>query len=484
MRCISILCFLSVALLGSAGVQAQTNSADLDRIVDRLGAVYQVDRLNQANTIRIEEDRRMEFGEHEYGPDFHQRSAQRYHYVLDFKNRRASGENVTHISGSTWHGRNIVRDGRSRFIMYAPGVVRDQGEQDFAVEFGRVIRTLGALIARELVNSRETAKYSGEKMWLGKKHDVLTFEMANSPLLTLYVEKDTGYITYMERTVGDVKVSYTFRRHAMQDGIPVAAEHSFYGRGEQIFYSFGRKLAVDDPQDRNAFEIDPGIVPEAEQLDQSAMTVNKIAENVHQVGQDSGYSTFFVTNGGIVAYGLGAGFGDRLKAYRDQTVITLPLTHAIVADLHNEDRLGAPDAAQEGAVILVTKDAADRVKSMLAESNPNARVQPVEDQLQLGDIVTYDVATAQAAQNLITYHTPSGVIAQTGHYYNPFPTKPGYADYTAVTLRDAIVSLGLAPKRILSNESRKAETWDLFVTAVNAHKPDRCFFNRPICAGL
>lgn len=481
MRCASIVFFLSFALFGSAGVQAQETSATLDQIVDRLRVVYQVDRLNQASTIRIEEDRRMEYQEHEYAADFHQLSAQRQHHVLDFANQSASSEYLTQISNSTWHGRSILVDGKSRFVIYATGIFLDQGDQDFDAEYGRVVRSSGALLARSLIQSKETVIYSGEKMWLGIMHDALTFEIANSPPLTIFVEKETGYITYMVRTVGDIKVSYTFRRYKIQNGIPVASEHSAYQNSDPIFFSFARRLIVDDPRDKNAFELDSGIVPQPVQVDQSAMTVENIGENVHHVGQNGSYSTFFETSDGIIAYGLGAGFGDRLKAYREQIATNHPLTHAIIADLHNEDRLGAPDAAQEGAVLLVTRDAADRVRSMLTQSNPGARVQAVEGQIRLGDVVTFDVATAQAASNLVTYHAPSGVFTQTGHFSNPYPDRPGYADYTAVSLRDSLVSLGLVPKLMLSNESRKAETWDQFLNAVNAHNSSRCFRNRPIC---
>ena len=49
-------------------------------------------------------------------------------------------------------------------------------------------------------------------------------------------------------------------------------------------------------------------------------------------------------------------------------------------------------------------------------------------------------------------------------------------------MHDAVIPLGLDPRYILSNESKKAETWDQFLVAVDQHRPDKCFDNRPICA--
>lgn len=483
MRSVSMIMLLGFAVSGSVGISAQTPTNMVDQIVDQVSAAYKVDQLNRASTIRLEEERRHEYPDHEYGPDFHDLSAQRQHHVLDFNNQSGSSEYLTSIAGSNWHGRSVLKNGKSRFIIYAPQFLQNEVEEDFAVEYGRIIRSSGALLARELVNAKGTAQYDGEEMWLGKMHDKLTFEMASSPPLTIFVGKDTGYISYMVRTVGEnIKVAYTFDHHMLQDGIPVAREHSFYANGERVFYSFDRKLVINDQRDNNAFEIDAGIIPEPERVDQSSMTVESIAEGIHHAGQDENYSTFFSTNDGVIAFGIGAGFGDRLKAYREQTAITLPLTHAIVADHHRGKMAGAGDAAAEGAILLTTQDAAPRVKAMLAEANPDARVEAVEKRSDFGGLAILNVATAHASRNLVAYHAPSATFAQIGHFNNPYKSEAGFTDYTAVTLNDALVPFALTPKTILSAESRKADTWTAFQNAMKAYDPTPCHRDRAICS--
>ncbi len=482
MRAPFLLTFLMCALLSPEMVSATPQQSAAHDVIERLRSVYQVDRLNEASTIGLTEDRRMEFPDHEYASDFHQLSEQRYHHILDFQNQAASTEVLTRIANSHWHGRSILKDGKSQFIIYANGFVQDQGEQEFPVEYGRVIRGVAALMARDMVNSPDKLRHSGEEMWLGKMHDVLLFDMPHSPTLTVYVEKETGHITHMDRTVGSgTKVSYTYRGYGKQDGIAVATEHSVYANGARIYYGFARGLKLDPATSFDAFELDSGLLPEPQLVDQSTMTVERVGVNAFHVGQEGSYSTFFPSDSGIVAYGLGAGFGERLSAFREVTGNSLALTHAIVADLHGVDRIGAPDAALEGAVILVTSDAEDRVRSMLEENGIAGSIQSVEGQLQLGEVLIADVATAQAAHNLIAYSAAGRVLTQTGHFHNPYVDRPGYADFTAVTLRDALLPLAISPAYVLSNESRKAESWQNFLAAVEGHNPSECFRDRPIC---
>jgi len=485
MRSVTMMVLIGCAVSGSVGVSAKTPTNIVDQIVDQVSAAYKVDQLNQASTIRVEDERRIEFPDHEYGPDFHDLSVQRQHHILDFDNQSASSEYLTSISSSNWHGRSILKDGKSRFILYAPQFIQDQVEQDFAVEYGRVIRSSGALLARELVNAKDTAQYSGEEMWLGKLHNKLTFEMANSPPLTIFIRKETGHISYMVRTVGEnTKVSYTFDQYKLQDGIPVAREHSFYADGERLFFSFDRKLAINDQRDKSAFEVDAGIIPEPERVDQSSMTVENITGNIHHVGQDENYSTFFSTNNGVIAFGMASGFRDRLKAYREQTSITLPLTHAVISDHHRGKMAGAGDAADEGAILLTTQDAAARVKAMLAENNSEGRVEAVEKRSDFGDLTILNIATAHASSNLVVFHAPSRTFVQTGHFNNPYKSEAGFADYTAVSLSEALVPYALTPETILSAESRKADNWVAFKNAVKNYNSAACHYSRAICVGL
>lgn len=482
MRAVAMMILCGCAMFGSVGVHAQAPTNQVDQIIDRVSAAYKVDRLNQASTIRFEEERRFEFPDHEYRSNFHELSTQRQHHILDLNNQSASSEYLTQIANSHWHGRSVAKDGKSRFILYAPQYVQEAEDQDFYGYYGRVIRSSAALLARELFNAKDTAKYIGEEMWMGKQHDKVTFEMPNSPPLNILVRKDSGMISYMDRIVGETStVSYIYEKYEVQDGIPVAHEHSIYGNGIRLFLSLDRKLAIDDQSDKNAFEIEAGIVPEPQRVDQSAMTVEKTADNIFHVGQNEHYSTFISTNDGVVAFGMGPGFADRLQAYRQQTAIDLPLTHAIISDHHRGEMAGAPDAASTGATLLVTPDALDRVQQLVAQGSPAAQIETIENQTAIGDLVVANVSTAHAGSNLVAFHEPSGTFVQTAHFSILYNNAASFAEFPAVTLNDAVTKFDWTPKIILSAESRKAGPWQAFQKAVSEFDPTACFRNRRIC---
>ena len=476
---------VAMSLCLGAPLAPSAFAQDLQSAKDRASKAYAADKLLKARTIRLESHVRRPFESHDYTADFHDLSRQVFHTVLDIDNEQGSHEFVTDITGTSYHGRNFVKDGQSTFIAYGPDSYQDNGEIDFFIAFGSTIRASDVALAFWINRPDTETRYLGEAMWRGSQHDVIEADFPSSPPLRIFVRREDGAITKMERTLPDDRtVYYTFQSHRTRGGVLIAREHSFYIEDEPVYFSFDRDIAVNDRRDRRAFELDPGIKLEAERTDQSEMVVLALGrtdvpgQRVHQVGQGENCTTFMVVNDGIIGFGMGAGFKERLDAYRQETGITLPLQYVIAADHHDEDIGGAAEASEAGATLWVTDQTAKKMRG--GDNSYNLEV--IDAAKNIGDLMILTLATDHAATTLAAYHKSQNFVMQTGHYYSSFIDGPSYARRTAVSFYEALPAfIRDAAPTVLSGQDMKAEQWPDFMSAINAHEDIRCHNNRPIC---
>ncbi|MEP3891654.1 MAG: hypothetical protein ABJN69_14440 [Hellea sp.] len=448
--------------------------------IKRVRAAYQVDRLLAANTIRLEEDLRENESNFEYSSDFQEMTSRRRHHIVDLKNGSASSESLREISRTYHHGRQIIKDGRSWTIIYPTSSYQERGEADVLSLYGPFARASGALLAVWLDKAADSARLEGKEMWFGEQHDKVTFDFPNSSPLTILVQENTGYISKLSRQVGDIRVSYTFNYHELQNGIPIAREHSGYVNSERRYFSFNRNIILDDADDNNAFELESGLYLEPERVDQSAMTAEAVTDTIFQVGQNRTYTSFIKTQSGLVAFGVGAGFADRLKAYRDASNDTSPLAYAIAPSLHRARIMGAGEAAATGATLLVTPDAEARIASALDEA---AKIKSISAPVTIDTLTIYNLETSNAAENLVVYNSADRTLIQSSHYSIPFVEAPILNELNAEGLRQRISELGLTPTHIVDTESKRIESWDVFETVVDSFDFKKCYWERKICEG-
>lgn len=452
-----------------------------ESVFDRVREAYQVDRLIAAKTIRLEEDNRREFPNHDYGPDYHDMSFQRKHYVLDIESQRGSVEYLAEITSTFFHTRRILSDEKSRHVIYGPDIYMDEGERPFMSEFGHVIRAYDPLLALWLTKSAETATIEDDEVWMGMLHDKVTINFPGSVPITILVDKDTGYITKMTRIVGEnTKVSYTFDRHKVQDGIAIATEANVYGGRNQVSYTFARKIVLNDGNDRTAFEMDAGIRPEPKRIDQSEMTIDKISNTIYHAGQGAAYSSFIRTDDGLVAYGLAGGFSARLKAYRSATGDSSALRYGVVTDHHEIELAGAVEAARLGATLLITTDATVRTQAA-TEQETNTKIEVIDKPRKFGSLELIPVSTSHASKALVGYISNDRVLVQKGNWVKWFENEPVWADISDLTLYDAMKPYNLQIEKLLSTDGRGTGDWAVFVDQVENYERISCHRNRPIC---
>lgn len=486
MRTLDLSITVSVAICLATPAFGQTGPS-LDALLEKVEDVYNTDKLRDARTIRLMEDRRMPFASHDYGTDFHDVTRQRRFTVVDPKGQRGTKEYQTAIQNNFWHGRSIDKDGKRLFIDYFSGQYEDQGEYDFYTEYGTTVRNYDVMMALNLIENSEDASIEDNVIWLGTPHTIVRLKDARSVDQLLYIDSESGFITRMDRIASpEITIHYSYDNHHIQDGITIAGENTVFRNEEPLFFNMNRQIEINARADKRAFEIDRGIVLEPTRLDQSEMTVEPIGNMgaVVHVGVEEQYSTFFKTDQGLLIFGSYSGLGNRIQAYRDETGDSSPIRFVVVPDHHDADVAGVADAVAAGATILTTVDARDRVINAAGSEMSPDQVQTVSDEFVFGNVNVISSPTSHASQVLFAYNTENRVFAQSEHYYMPYEEEEYYVRETGVDMLAVIEAKGLDINFITASHNRKVEGWSDFLKAVEKYNPTPCMNNRPLCRGL
>ncbi|MBL4870405.1 MAG: hypothetical protein JKX72_05575 [Robiginitomaculum sp.] len=485
---IKFITICASAILSSFNISFAQEPERLTPIIDKVAHVYGVEKLNNARTVRVEEDIRINYADHAFSPAFNQFTHGRRSFVFDLKNKKGSGEYYTNFSGNHNHAREFKHEDEFIMIEYGNSTYIPRPNGSYYAFFGAAIRGSDTLLANALIENRARAKDKGQKFWQGEPHNIISIDFPSSPPLDLYINKNTGYISKMARTVGEgddsIIVSYTFNDHTKKKGVVFAQESTVFIGADLLQYSFNRKVVLNAKADRNDFKLDAGIVKEPARMDTSEMTADRISARSHHVGQDGRYTTFIDMGDYIVGLGAYAGLADKFAAYKAETKSTKPLTYLLVTDHHEGESMGAVDAVKLGATLIATPGSKPTLERLLAEFDAPSKIEYVDDVFQVGDIQFINLSTGHAENVLVAYSAADKLLFQTEHYVNPYASEVFYTKNSAVTLYNALKRKGLDIDTFIDAESRRPETWANFEMAIKAHKPKYCPPKRQICKGF
>ncbi len=484
-KCLKFTTICAAVIISSFNISYAQEPERLTQIIDKVANVYGVERLNKARTVRVEEDVRIVYADHAFSPAFNQLTHGRRHFVFDVKNKQGSAEYYTIFSGNHNQSRTFEHEGEFVMIDYGNSTYIPQPNVTYSSYFGAPIRASDTMLAHTLIEHRSTAKDKGQKFWLGEPHNIISFDFPESVSVDLYINKNTGYISKMARTVGPegdrIIVSYTFNDHTQKKGVTYAQENTIFIGANLHQFSFNRKVVLNARADKNAFVLDAGIVQEPARMDTSEMTADRISARSHHVGQEGRYTTFVDMGDYLVGLGAYAGLADKLAAYNTETKTAKPLRYLLVTDHHAGESMAAADAVNIGATLIATPGSKPTLERLLGEAGTSAKIEYVDDVFHVGDIQFINLSTGHAENVLVAYSATDKLLFQTEHYVNPYASEVFYTKNSAVTLHKALKSRGLDIDIFVDAESRRPETWVNFEKAIKAHKPKYCPPKRKIC---
>lgn len=469
---------LAAAALAASST-AQAGEAE-DAVVAKVTAAYGGDRLVNLKSLRIEDESKTGFPGQGYTPDVVEFTPLRQDSQIDLLEERGSQENWSDNWNFSFLTRTVSVGDEIVTINYATGAYQPAAQPDFFTAFGPVYRTSDTLLAYMLQKNRATASHKGERPYLGRPHEVVSFEFPQSPPLTLHVDKETGFISKMTRDTPAGALNYQFRDHRRAGGIGYAANFEFFVGPDVNIVTVSRKVTPNAVR-AAVFSIDRGIEREPSRVDTAEMTVDKIADGVHLAGTGFNYSLFVDAGDHVVGMGGTAGLKDRYEAYLKAAGHQKPLRYQIVSHHHTDHLAGMADAFALGATFVAPNNAVGNLKTAVGAALGDDRILAADGSRTVGPAIAHVISTNHAERNAIVYIPAAKIAFETDHYGGLYADAPTPAGQTAIHLKRAIERLGLDVATLISEHNRKAVPWAEFAAAADAWRRDPCPGARPIC---
>lgn len=478
-----MLRILAAGIAASAPLLAVTaaNAGEKeDAAIARLTAAYGGSKLVNLQSLRIEDESKTGFPGQGYAPGVVEFTPLRQDSQLDLSGERGSQENWSDNWNFSFLTRTVSAGEEIVTVNYATGTYQPAAQPDFFTAFGPVYRTSDTLLAYMLQKNKQTATWKGESPYLGRAHDVVAFEFPQSPPLTLYIDKETGFISKMTRETPAGALNYQFRDHRQSGGIGYASNFEFFVGPDVNVVTVSRKVTPNAVR-ASIFAIDRGVEKEPARLDTAEMTVDKIAEGVHLAGTGANYSLFVDAGDHVIGMGGTAGLKDRFDAYQKAAGRQKPLRYQIATHHHTDHLAGMADAFALGATFVAPKNAVGNLKTAVGPALGDDRIQTIDGSRTIGPVVAHDIVTNHAESNALVYVPSAKIAFETDHYGGLYADAPTPAGRSATHLKRAIEGLSLDVATLISEHNRKAVPWAEFAAAADAWRHDPCPGARPIC---
>ena len=462
-------------------VTGQTQQAEIAPIIERVKRAYGGRNLENLKSVRIQNERGLAWPGQGQTASFVEYVRDKFDVHIDLVNQRASQERWIEQNGNIYSERYVSGpEGGVASINYSTGTYEIDEEGSFMRNFGVELTTSDTLIAYFLTTDPHNMVLEEPAYYLGKWHDRLTFGIAPDALaFAAYIDRNTGLITRTEIALRSGTWNTLFSDFQTSRGLTYARKRMDF-RDDIMVQTYADRQYTFNKVRWSDLEIEDYLTEPPEQVDSSEMTVDKISQTMHFVGQHNAYSAFVDAGDYIIGLNAYAGFKDRYEAYQKDQPTSKPLHYVLITHHHDDHLGGISEAAETGATIVGTPMTIKLLES--DEQFETASLQTLKKRDQIGPVQTYTVPTSHVAEYAVMYLPDGKVIYQDDHYNPTVKDGPSHVNQTGLVLQDRIEELGLDVNIILSGHARKAEKWaDFEIGAAKEALGDICPRNRKIC---
>jgi glyoxylase-like metal-dependent hydrolase (beta-lactamase superfamily II) len=401
--------------------------------------------------------------------------------VLDQRNNGAGfeGHNTVVIEG----GEGTNYDNRARTMTPIPAAQTSQQQ------FVQYYRRLPHLILRQALDRASTLRYLGTDTFEGRKHDVVTFAMADAQQVALYIDSKSGLVSKYELLFtdplrGEQASQIVFGDYIKAGRYMVPQTWSWRIAGDQAA-RYKVKAEFNPPANERTAAIPSGYQKVAALPDQKPM-VEKLADNVIVVQNVAApnYNTMAVAFRDYVV-AVEAPFSsdgaDKVIERIKETWPGKPIRYVAVTHHHADHIGGLRSFIAEGATVVTTATNRGVVETMAASAQPDRLGKsPRKPEFLLVEggrrVITDGEQTIElidvgpnphAREMLIAWLPKQRIVFQGDLFAIPANDSPqGPPQTSTLSFAQKLREKNLAPERIASVHGRTA-TMEEFARAVN-----------------
>ncbi len=473
--------------------QKQANAV-MDRAVEALGGA---EAVNSVRAIRITTDAEIRTRLQMPTPKPpYEGGTEHEVLLLDVSSNRLRLDRRAQYSGANYRSTTIIRNGEG--VVYdhlartATPIPPARASQQTFVQHHR---RLPNLIVRQALARANTLRYLGAEQFDGRMHDVVTFVMADTQQISLYVDSKTALISKYELVLVDplagrdvIEVRYA--DYAWIGKLNIPQRRTTYVAGEEGS-RYTSKIEINPPLDTKSFEASDiaDYVPIEPPSQNSVPFVETLAEGVyvlhHFAGQNLNtiavvFKDYVLT---VDAPGDSAG-ADAIIAKIKELAPGKPLRFVALTHHHTEHIGGLRSFIAEGAEIVTTRGNVELVKEMaqaphndrLARESRAPKISLVENGKRVFDdgtqrIELIDIGPNPHAREMVIAWLPKHkVVFQGDLFIMPYSAEPLWpAQPRELSFARALDERKLAAERIAGAHGRTV-TRDEFDSAMRTTK--------------
>ena len=455
-----------------------------DALIEKIVTAYGGNALTEAKSLTIESSlRNIAIGQSPR-PTETNIAISKTRLIIDFENQRKSFESWNKNRGGVFLNQAIF-DGETGYaINHGARTSVVNPNLTFDGIGGGSLRTFDTTLVLVLLNNQENAVRGEDTKYRNRMHETLTFPMAGSPDLTIYVDKESGLISKMTRENPAVgTLHYVFNDHKMQDGIAYAGQSSFLVAGQPNTMIVDRSIQLNSDVS-GEFALPAGYSAPGANIDTSEMMVRELASGVYYAGQNGGFSIFVDAGDHFVAAGGYAGLTARFDAVKAAAGVDKPLKQQIVTHHHSDHIGGMAEAAALDAAFVTVAENVSPIQAVLTEPIPDNRFELVsgDGTFANGKIKVFDIATAHSDHYLLVYIPEIGLVFSADHFSTNLEQGLPPANNNMASFRTAVEALDLDIDGFLGAHGTRQLSMQDLRTATEGYSEVRCPANRNICS--
>jgi glyoxylase-like metal-dependent hydrolase (beta-lactamase superfamily II) len=285
--------------------------------------------------------------------------------LVDLKNNRLALELRTTGAGFEGHNTLVLQGGegknydhRARTVTPIPAA---QSSQQQVVQY---YRRLPHLLLQQALARETSLRYLGEDIFDGRKHNVVTFAMADAQQVALYVDDATALVSkyelvFTDPLLGEDVSEVVFGNYTRDGKFPMPQQWSWYQVGERMAdfkmrAEINPKLAANDfavtAKDYVTVEaVSQNFEPSIEKLSEGVFVMHNVAgQNQNTLAVE--FKDYIIA---VEAPGSSAG-SDAVIARIKETIPGKPIKYLAMTHHHGDHIGGLRSYVAEGATIVTT----------------------------------------------------------------------------------------------------------------------------------
>jgi glyoxylase-like metal-dependent hydrolase (beta-lactamase superfamily II) len=414
--------------------------------------------------------------------------------LLDLKKNRMMLEQRTDGAGFETHNTVVIADGEgTNYDHRARTATPIPAAQTTQQQFIQYHRRLPHLILRQALERANSMRYLGEDLYEGRAHNVVTFVMADTQQVALFVDAKTGLLSKYELVFTDpLKGQQTsqirFGDYTSAGKAKVPQQWSWQFAGD-LAARYRANIEFNPAVDDRTFQVAadgfqkvppvPLTLPEnVEQLADNVIVVHNVAAQNYNT-MAVGFRDYVVA---IEAPGTSES-AERVIQQIKQAMPGKPIRYVVVTHHHSDHIGGLRTFIAEGATVITTRANRSVIETMAAAPiNDRLARSPRKPELLFVEggrrVMTDGEQTLElidvgpnphAKEMLVAWLPKQRVVFQGDLFFLPNNNAPfGPPQESTIAFAKTMKDKGLAPLRIGSVHGRTA-SFEEFTRALEGH---------------